>query len=203
MANPNIQNYDDLVSAVAKFIKRQDLTTMIPIFVQMAEEYFDNYDDLIEVNARRAQFVYTPSDAVFPAPSDMRQSIQAYMFGRPLDFFPIGYASQYAGGNVPIIANGWQIIGDTISLSVPQLGVFYLDYYKALEGLSDTNESNWLLEDSPTAYLSGTLHEAFSYMRDIEKASYWLQKRDAAIQTYVDNDKSSRFPAGQLTIRAG
>lgn len=203
MANPNIQTYDDLTAAVAKYIKRQDLTAMIPDFIQFAEEYFDNFNDLVAVNARRAQFVITPNSAVFPAPSDMQQPIQAYMFGRVLDFFPIGYESQYAGGDVPKIANGWQIIGNNISLSVPQISTFYLDYYQKLEGLSDSNKSNWLLEDSPTAYLSGVLHEAFSYMRDMEKASYWLQKRDFAISTYVQNDISSRYPAGQLTIRAG
>lgn len=204
MANPNIQNYDDLVAAVAKWLKRQDLTTVIPTFIQFAEEYFNNLDDLVEVNARRARYIVTPTQAVFPAPSDMQQPIQAYMGGRLLDFYPIGYESQYAAGTVPKIANGYQIIGNTISLSVAQLGqIFQLDYYQALEGLSPTNESNWLLEDSPTSYLAGTLHEAFAYARDFEKAEYWKQKRDSALSVYIENDRSSRFPSGQLTIRPG
>jgi hypothetical protein len=203
MANPNIQNYDDLVAAVAKFIKRQDLSSMIPIFLQMAEEYFNNYDPLVSVTARRASFKYTPNQAVFPGPTDMQQPIQAYMAGILLDFYPTGFNSSYAGANYPQIANGYQIMGNTITVSVAQLGLFQLDYYQKLESLSETNESNWLLEDSPTTYLAGVLHEAFSYMRDIEKASYWLQKRDAALQTYVDNDVSSRYPSGALTMRAG
>lgn len=204
MADANIQSYDDLLAAVAKFAKRQDLTTMYPIFVQMAEEYFNLFDPLVQITARRSQYIITPTQAVFAGPTDMQQPIQAYMGGRILDFFPIGWESQYAGGSVPKIANGWQIMGNQISLSVPQLGeIFQLDYFQTLEGLSSTNESNWLLEDSPTSYLAGTLHEVFSYTRDIDKATYWLQKRDAAITTYVNNDLSSRHPAGQLTIRAG
>lgn len=204
MANSNIQNFDDLIAAANKWLKRQDLAPLMGNFVQMAEEYFDNLNDLAQVNARRTSFVITPSQAVFAMPSDCKQPIQAYYAGRPLDFFPIGWESQYAGGTVPMIAHGYQIIGNNISLSVPQLGqIFQLDYYQTLEGLSDTNESNWLLEDSPTAYLAGTLYEGFSYVRDYEKAQYWQSKRDNAIAVYVDNDVSSRFPSGQLTIRAG
>lgn len=198
-----IQSYDDLTSTVAKLIKRQDLSSMIPLFVQMAEEYFNNFDDLVEVTARRTNYLYTPSQNVFPGPTDMQQPIQAYMAGVLLDFYPTGFNSSYAGANYPQIANGYQIMGNTITVSVAQLGLFQLDYYQKLEGLSSTNESNWLLEDSPTAYLAGVAHEAFSYMRDYEKAQYWLAKRDAAITTYVDNDVSSRYPSGTLTIRAG
>lgn len=204
MANANIQAYTDLTAAIAKYLKRQDLTAMIPDFVQFAEEYFNNQPDLAQVTARRQRFTVTPSAAVFPAPSDMLQPIQAYMAGRPLDFFPIGWESQYAGGNVPQIANGYQIIGNHISLSVPQLGqIFQLDYYQVLQGLSSTNTSNWFLEDSPTAYLAGSLYEGFSYARDFEKAEYWKQRRDDAIAMYVAQDVSSRYPSGQLTIRAG
>lgn len=201
--NVNIQDFDDLTANVAKWLKRVDLTSMIPDFIQFAEEYFNNLPDLIEVNARRARYIFTPTQAVFAAPSDMMRPIQAYMHGRLLDFFPIGWESQYAGGNVPKIANGYQIIGSQISVSVPQLGLFELDYYRMLEGLSSTNESNWLLEDSPTAYLAGTLYEGFSYVRDFEKAQYWQQKRDTALQAYTIADRMRRTPAGQLTIRAG
>jgi hypothetical protein len=201
MANANIQVYDDLIAAVAKYIKRQDLAAMIPDWIQFAEDYFDKK---IYVTARRASYIATPLQAVFPMPSDVKQPIQAYMGGHELDFYPIGWDSQYAGGTARVISNGWQIIGNFISLSVPQLAqVFQLDYYQTLEGLSTTNESNWLLEDAPSIYLCGVLHEGFSYTRDVEKATYWLQKRDFMIESYIDDDTSSRHPAGQLTMRAG
>lgn len=200
----NIQDYDDLVARVAKWLKRQDLSTSIPDFIQLAEEYFDNNNDLVAVNARRTRFVTTPTDAVFPLPSDCQQPIQAYYDGQVLDFFPLGWESQYAGGTIPKIARGYQIIGNNISLSVAQLSsVFQLDYYRTLEGLSTTNESNWLLEDCAGAYLAGTLYEGFGYVRDFEKAEYWKNKRDEALANYIQNDISSRYPAAQMTIRAG
>lgn len=204
MANPNLQDFDDLQTAVAKWLKRQDLAAVIPDFVQFAESFFDTLPDLIQINARRRTFKMTPTQAVFPAPTDMRKPIAAYMGGRLLDFFPVGWESQYAGGTVPKIANGYQIIGRNISLSVTQLGqIFQLDYYATLEGLSTSNESNWLLEDAPLIYLAGTLYEGFSYARDYEKAEYWKQKRDELLLTYIQSDVSSRTPSTQLTIRAG
>jgi hypothetical protein len=204
MANINIQNYDDLVTNVAKYIKRQDLAVMIPVFIQFAEDYFDKCEELYNVPPRRTTFQTTPTQNVFPGPTDMKAPIQAYMGGELIDFFPMGWDSQYANGNIPQIGKGYQILGNNISLSVPQLGqVFWLDYYQILEGLSETNESNWLLEDSPLIYLSGVLYEAFSYMRDAEKAQYWQAKRDAQLATYSNDEKRSQYPAGPLTIRAG
>ncbi len=194
-------SYDELMADVAKYLKRQDLTAIIPDFVMFAESYFDKN---IYVNARRTSFVSTPTANVFSTPSDMKKAIQAYYLGRILDFFPLGFESTYAGGDGNVIAHGWQLMGNQITLSVPQLGqIFQLDYYTILEGLSSTNESNWLLEDAPEVYLAGVLHEAFSYVRDEERAGYWLQKRDAAIQSYIDDDTAKRSPAAQLTIRAG
>ncbi len=204
MANVNIQTYDDLVSNVVKYIKRQDLAVMIPVFIQFAEDYFDKCEELKDVVPRRTSFQVTPTQNVFPGPTDLKSPIQAYMGGVLIDYFPMGWDSQYAFGNIPQIGNGYQILGNNISLSVPQLGqIFWLDYYQILEGLSETNESNWLLEDSPLIYLSGVLHEAFSYMRDAEKAQYWQAKRDTQLATYSNDEKRSQYPAGPLTIRAG
>lgn len=196
-----VTDYNSLVTDVQKYLKRQDLSAMLPDFIQFAEDYFDKK---IYVNARRSQFIWTPQGAVFASPSDMKQPIQAYYMGRLLDFFPIGFESSYAGGNGAKLAFGYQFIGNNISLSVPQYGqVFTLDYYKTLEPLSTSNPSNWLMEDSPSIYLAGVLFEAFAYVRDLEKSAYWLQKRDGAIQDYIDDDVSSRHPQGPLTIRAG
>lgn len=196
-----IANYNDLLGRVAKYLKRQDLTAMIPDFVMFAEAHFDKN---VYVNARRSSFITRPTANVFQSPSDMKQPIQAYYLGRLLDFFPQGFESAYAGGDGNVISNGYQIMGDYITLSVLQLGQpFQLDYYTTLEPLSTTNESNWMLEDCPDGYLAGTLHEAFSYIRDTQNALYWLQKRDASVQEYIDDDVTSRRPAGPLTMRAG
>lgn len=193
--------YDQMIADVAKYLKRQDLAAMIPDFVMFAESYFDKN---IYVNARRTTFTSTPTENVFAVPSDMKKAIQAYYLGRILDFFPLGFESAYAGGDGNVIAHGWQLMGNEITLSVPQLGqIFQLDYYTVLVGLSTGNESNWLLEAAPDVYLAGVLYEAFSYVRDEERAGYWLQKRDAAIQSYIDDDTAKRSPTAQLTIRAG
>lgn len=194
-------SYDELLTEVSKYLKRMDLIPIIPDFVMFAESYFDK---TIYVNARRETYITSPTQNVFPAPSNMKRAIQAYYLGRILDFFPIGFESAYAGGNGNVLAHGWQLMGDKITLSVPQLGqIFQLNYYMTLEGLSTAQESNWLLEDAPEIYLAGVLYEAFSYVRDEERAQYWQQKRDMAIETYMEDDLAKRYPAAQLTIRAG
>jgi len=197
-----IDSYNTLVSNVAAYLKRQDLSQVqIPNCIMMAEDFLEKK---LYPNARRSTLNLTPTGPIFQAPSDMKKPIQAYYNGQPLDFFPIEWGSQYAGGQIPFIAHGYQIIGNTISLSVPQLGLpFQLDYYTELEPLSPMNQSNWLLEDAPSIYLAAVLKEGFKYIRDYQSAAIWETERDNMMQSYIDDYMNNRYPEAQLTIRAG
>lgn len=44
-------------------------------------------------------------------------------------------------------------------------------YFQRLEGISEANQSNWMLDDHPDVYLAGSLYYAYRHMPDIEKAS--------------------------------
>lgn len=196
-----IASYDDLTENMAFWLKRQDLTALIPTFIELAEEYFDK---TVYVIARRATYRATPTQSVFPVPSDCKQPILAYWGGKELDYYPLGFNSHYAQNPSSPIQHGYQIIGNNVSLSVPQLGaVFQLDYFTTLEPLSPSNESNWLLEDAPSIYLYGALYQGATYMRDDVRMATWMQMRDAAIAAYMSDDDTSKRPAGPLTIRAG
>lgn len=182
-----------------RWLKRADLADLMPDFIMLAEQHFGRK---IFTRARRATFKITPTNLVVKLPTDWERVIQIYYGGHPLDPAPTNVESAYAGGFAHQIAAGYQIIGDALSLSVPQLGqVLQLDYYTVIEPLSETNESNWLLEDGPDVYLFGALHEAAVYVRDDARATLWMQKRDIAIDELVMSDEQSQTPDQPLRMR--
>lgn len=194
-----ILSYADLLAALPKYMKRNDLGAMLPIFLQVQEEYFNTE---IFTRARRDSISLTPLSSQIALPNDWYRIIRVYWNGTPMNFFPNEFESGYAAGEATRIGYGYQIEGDTLSVSTPDLGaILRLDYYTTLEPLSTTNTSNWLLEDSPSVYLYGVLHEAASYIRDQTQLAYWLQKRDAAIQALQDDDSMSRYPESPLVMR--
>ena len=100
----------------------------------------------------------------------------------------------------------YQIVGNTFAFSAAnaQLGAkLQIDYYDSLEPLSETNVSNWLLEDSPTTYLYGSLVQAAAYVRDDVLLQRFATFMDQAIAAMVTADKLSQTPEdGPLVIAA-
>lgn len=194
-----IADYDDLQTTMQRFMKRNDLASLIPDFISIAENHFDRN---IYTRQRLSSFSITTSGSQIGLPSDWGRVKRAYYNGKTLDYFPGDFESGYANGENTRIGYGYQILGDTLSLSVPQFGqVLRIDYYTVIEPLSDTNPSNWLLEDAPDVYLYGALHEAAVYMRDDTRMTLWLQKRDAAIQDLIDDDNLAKVPEQPLVMR--
>lgn len=194
-----IASYSDLQTSMKRWLKRADLSDLFPDFIMLAEAHFDR---TIYTRNARATFQITPGSPRVSLPSDWRRVIRAYYGGATLAPFPADFDSAYAGSSNQPIAFGYQIQGSTLTLSVPQLGqALRLDYYTVIEPLSDTNQSNWLLEDAPDVYLFGALHEAAVYTRDDARATLWGQKRDAAVGELIDDDTAAKVPEQPLTIR--
>jgi hypothetical protein len=190
-----IQSYSDLKTSMGKWLKRADLAATMPDFIMFAEQHFDRK---VKTRARRTNFAVTPSTTTVALPSDWGRVISAQYNGHDIGFFP-------ASSDVRKIYCGYQIVGDSLILTVPQLGQkLSIDYYVLIEPLSDTNQSNWLLEDAPDLYLAGSLFEAFSYVRDEQAKGFWQAKRDQLIQDILDDDAESKTPEDQpLVMRAG
>lgn len=70
-----------------------------------------------------------------------------------------------------------------------------LFYYQQLAPLSDSNQTNWLLDAHPDVYLDGSLYYAYRAMPDIEKASLMKGIFEEALSEVLEAypDPASRF----------
>lgn len=193
-------SYTALQTSMGKWLKRPDLASLFPDFINLAEVYISR---AVKSRSRRATYTNTPSKNIIDLPSDWDKVIQVFYNGTPMEFFPSGVESGYAGGKAGLFT-GYQIKGDKMILNVPSLGgILKIDYYTILESLSSSNETNIILEDAPDIYLYASLHEASLYIRDDGRSQLWATKRDLAIQSYLDDDADAKSPDQPLSMRRG
>jgi hypothetical protein len=77
-------------------------------------------------------------------------------------------------------------------------GVINIDYLSGITPLSDAVPTNWLLTQSPSAYLWGTLSFAAPYIGDDPRLQLWLSAREAAIERIRLADRRAKFPHGLM-----
>jgi hypothetical protein len=182
MATLNYESFDNFQNVVATYLQRSNLTAQIPIFVTNAEARLGS---LIKTLPQQVALPYSLVPAqgtnIITLPSDFGALIRCTYNGIPLAYISPETMSlektNYRNHEFTIIGNNFflQSLADGSS-------TLTLYYYQALQGLSDSNESNWLLEDYPNIYLYATLLEASPFLMDDERIQVWESMLSEAIQ---------------------
>ncbi|WP_146125269.1 phage adaptor protein [Burkholderia multivorans] len=173
MASLDFSSYDDLQKVVATYLQRANLTAQIPLFIQLAEVRLRN---IIRTLPQQVQLPYTlvpgQGSQIVALPSDYGAMIRVTYNSIPMtyitpDQLQLEKANDYL--------YEYTIIGTNILLQtyIDGSSALTMYYYQELQGLSDSNESNWLLEDYPNLYLYATLLEATPYLIDDERIEVW------------------------------
>lgn len=73
-----------------------------------------------------------------------------------------------------------------------------LIYYKKIEGVSENNPDNWLLNDHPDLYLWATLLCAEAYIVNDERVAGWEAKKNEVLAQLIAAGRRDRFSGGPL-----
>lgn len=175
--------YADLQAAVAAWIKRADLASLIPDFIALAEARINRElrvrGMVAEASASIAtEFAAVPAD--FAAARSVR--LTASPFTR-LDFLSPEQMADFAARRPTGTVAAFSVVGDQFwFLPAPAAPVdVRLTYYARVPALSDAAPSNWLLHRHPDAYLRGALLEACLYLEDEEQAQKYAALFAAAL----------------------
>lgn len=74
-------------------------------------------------------------------------------------------------------------------------------YYSKIEGVSENNPDNWLLNDHPDIYLWGSLLCAEAFIADDERVAGWERALDKAMSKLIMSDNHDKFGASPLVPR--
>jgi hypothetical protein len=187
-----ISTYAELKTAIADFLNRDDLTSVIPSFIALAEqqmardirhwrqekriettlnERYENLpSDFIEAlelstdNNRRLTLISTAEMQDRKEATSTSGAPQYYRFtANQIEFFPAPTATS------------------TSTLS--------MQYYARIPALSDSNTSNWVLSYAADAYLYGALLHSAPYLQEDQRSVVWAGLYQSAIDGLRrDND---------------
>lgn len=199
-----ITTYAELKSAVANWLNRDDLTSVIPDFIAMAEAQFNR-------NVRHRKMVTrlqsTLSGAYTSFPADWLQTIRFQLNTNPVT--PLLYVTPeqaleesmvYSAGQQPLF---YTVIGQQFQV-VPNPDTTYdteLLYYTKIPALSDSNTTNWLLTESPDLYLYGALIQSAPYLKEDERLNTWAGLYQRLLDDMTLADERARIGSSKLKSR--
>jgi hypothetical protein len=194
VATLDFDNYEDLQDVVATYLQRANLTAQIPLFIQLAEARLGS---IIKTLPQQVALPYALVPAlgtnVITLPSDFGALIRATYKNIPLKFIS---PEQMDMEHTMHHSHEFTLVGSNFFLQtlVDGCSTLTLYYFQALQGLSDSNESNWLLEDYPNLYLYSTMLEAVTYLMDDERIQVWEELLSEAIQEATESARISMTP---------
>ncbi len=195
-----ITNYDELKAAVISWLKRNDLISQTENFIQLAEGHFNRTVRAAEMTAR-AQIIV---DSEFIAlPDDLLSFKELHIEGKTeqtIDYItPQIMSKELGGGLYYTIIDGQIKLYPTPTPEKPiQLELIYV---QKISPLSDTNPSNWLLENHPDIYLNAALAQAEWYLENLDKAMFWEQKTNSYIEKLNSESIMRSYGAAPLIPR--
>lgn len=195
-----ISTYTELRTAVQNWINFTAVTDRIPEFITLAEAQMNRR---LRVKQMVVRSEATLSAEFTDAPDDFLQPMQLTLEISESDIRFLKYlaperllhekACMGAVSGEPIY---YSHVGSEIQL-LPTPSQSYtaeLTYYGKIPALADNN-TNWLLDDYPDAYLYGACLQAAPFLIEDERVATWGGLFSAIMD---DIQKSNRVPGGQL-----
>lgn len=165
-----LSTYDELRAAIADWLTRDDLDTVIPQFISLAE-------------TRLAANVFAPErigtttlTTPFALPVDFDGARVIWIDGNPRTILdPMEYGQLLEAYPVAGAPEKYAVTGANLALGPsPQPAVtLNVSYWKKLPGLGVSNPTNWLLAFRPDLYLSACLAEGCLYLKDESRWATW------------------------------
>jgi len=199
-----ITNYTTLVSTVADYLNRQDLSAQIPTFIQLAEADLNTRLRCREMIIRATS---TNDDEYVKLPLDFLEGINLQIVGgqSPLRYITLDEAdivNARQGYNAPTF---YSLMNGAIELvPPPATGVdveIEMVYYGKITALSEANQTNWLLLKAPDVYLYGALVHAAPFLMDDQRISVFGSFYSQRVEALNDESQKSLHSGSPLVAR--
>jgi len=193
----SITTYSELKTSIANWLNRDDLTSVIPDFITMAESDLNrklrHYKMVERVDATLdSRYVQLPPNWI----ETMRFAITSGTTFR-LEAISVDDMLQYREENNDNAGRPkyYTHIGEAIEV-FPTPDAEYtmqLTFYEEIPSLSDSTTYNWLLQDSPDVYLYGSLLHAAPYLLDDSRIQVWSSLYQNALGSLQKSSDDTRF----------
>lgn len=200
-----VATYAELQSAMADFLNRDDLTSIIPTFIRLAESRIDR--DLRHWRQeKRSTTIFSTQYSIIP--TDYLRPIRLQILdGSTSAVEPISTAQmlQLRGDTYDQTGRPthYALTAGGIEL-YPTPDMSYnasLVYYGRIAALSTSNTTNWLLTEAPDAYLYGALVHSAPYLKDEAKTALWDGLYKAAMDNLNSTSEDAKYGGSGLKLK--
>ena len=202
-----LTTYTELKASIADFLNRDDLTTVIPDFITLAESQINRDVRHWKMEARSSG-QQTGGDEYMQIPADWVESIRLHLTGSGTSAVNLISRDAMAdkrernddtSGTVMYYthADGQFQLYPTPSADTD----FELLYIQKLDALSGSNSDNWLLLEAPDVYLYGSLIHSAPYLVEDERVAIWAQMYSASVARLNEASESARFSGSGLRLK--
>jgi len=197
-----INDFQTLSAAVANWLARADLATVIPDLIQLAETRImfggtigAEYIPGLRVRQMHQTVSGNATDGVIALPADFLEVHQLLVPSgcsdpelRPV---PLEGPNTIRTG----LPRGYAVIGSNLHIvGGPGDAAYTLTYYAKIPPLSQGQ--NWLILENPALYLHATLLEAAPYLKADQRIAVWAAQFKADMDGMRAADQRSRFGPG-------
>ena len=204
-----LSTYTELKSAIANWLNRSDLTTEIgDDFIKLVES---EYNSKLRIKAMlTSKTDYSVDAETVAAPTGFLQVRDFYIVQGTnkysLTYMPPTQMDQVKGGSTTGRPNVYTILGTNFRFA-PTPDATYtatINYYKAIDALSGSTATNWILTNHPGVYLYGSLYHAANFLGGIEpnKLQNWLQLYQTGLERIERNDREDQWSGSPLQTRS-
>ena len=204
-----LSTYAELKTSIANWLNRSDLT----------DEISDDFIKLVEAeyNSKFRIRKMLTSDTTFTIDSELETLPTGFLQVR--DFFIVSGGAKYSltymaptqmdqtrGGSTSGRPNSYTILGSNFRFAPTPDGTYTatINYYKAIDALSDSTTTNYILTSHPGIYLYGSLYHAANFLGGIEpsKLQNWSQLYATSMERLERNDKEDTWSGTPLQARS-
>ena len=199
-----ISTYDELKTAVANWLDRDDLTDRIPEFIALAEARMNRV-----LRLRMMESKYTASTVAaqrnYNLPTGYVQMRNFQINTSPIT--PLQYVSpeiydRLWGGSTGGTPQFYTIIANEIQLGPIPGSVLTMEmlFYKKITALSASNTTEQMLTDNPDIYLYGALLEAEPFIMNDERVALWAKGFAQSVADLQEQDNKDRHSGSALRV---
>ena len=201
-----ITNYTTLQSTIADYLARSDLTSQIPLFIQLAENRLRR-DVRIRQMLKVVTANTTASDPTVSVPTDFLEMrdlhieaspIHTLIYQNPSNFF----RNSKAGVGTAGYPNNYTVMGSEFQFApIPDAAyTLKMVYYAAPDYLSSTVSSNVFLANCPDLLLYASLGEAEPYLMNDARITTWATLYDRGLNSLTQSNDSGENPSAPMVM---
>lgn len=198
----SLTTYDGLKASVADWLNREDLSAVIPDFIELAENRI--FHELRAPLNEKTIILTLSSEGYATLPSDFLESKDVFWNYNPLSRISLTQLHSY----VPVSGQSPEHFArETYRLrffpnpTVLETDEIRMIYYYDPGRLTSVNTSNVVYAGAPELYLYATLAEASTYLGS--DSSRWEQGYQTAIGRIMQHSRTSEYSGSTATVQSG